>query len=143
MSVKQKLEFKRMPGKAWSRITSPLFTTLLLALITAFSGTYLYCGSGLACPTGNSKVELKKTRQFQAELHGVFCKPCLKALVDEIKSNEAVRRVKLKTKKQKFNGKKYGILKVEYKSPGFSKEDLIEIIKFRDFLALEVTDLPK
>ncbi len=141
MSVKQKLEFKG------SRISvqfkkATLFTTFIMLFSAAIPLSLdITAGSCFACPTKDETREQR--RLFQTELHGVICKPCLKALADEIKSNEEVIRVRIKTRRPNRGanqGKKYAELKVIYKSPGLKKEDLVEIIEFRDFKALEVID---
>lgn len=82
-------------------------------------------------------------RQFKAELHGVICKPCLKSLGDELRSTPGVRRAKIKRAPVKKGEKRFALIKVDYEADKLSRDDLIELIEFRDMKALGVEDTPE
>lgn len=82
-------------------------------------------------------------RQFKAELHGVICKPCLKSLGDELRSTPGVRRAKIKRAPVKKGEKRFALIKVDYDAGKLSRDDLVELIEFRDMKALGVEDTPE
>lgn len=108
-----------------------------LALILPFFCLSLFCLPDATAAQERAKSNL---RQFKAELHGVICKPCLKSLADELRSTPGVRRARIKKAPVKKGEKRYAFIKVDYDAGKLSREDLVELIEFRDMTALSVED---
>lgn len=111
-----------------------------VALILSF-----FCLSVFHLPEAVSAQDRKTSelRQFKAELHGVICKPCLKSLGDELRSTPGVRRAKIKRAPVKKGEKRFALIKVDYEADKLSRDDLVELIEFRDMKALGVEDTPE
>ena len=128
-----------------TKICQNLFTTGILFFLLLFLAFSFSSEKAIAEENENlDNLPLKETRQFKAKIAGILCKPCLKALIDEIKSNKGIKKTGIKSQFAKNKDKrKQAHLYVVYDNPPVSKEILIEIIRFRDLTIFDIEDNPE